>query len=210
MGMMRTIFVNGIAVGEVPQTGDELEDLRVAREFLAARGLVPEVSSFRAIQGQAIAFAYAANAVYEQYLNTTPARNGLAAVPFVVNSAFSIELYLKTLHEIAGTPQRGHRLLTLFDALPADVRAELEAAAIANAPAYLGPRHAERSFSLRDFVTDLDNSFVEWRYWHEQGGGTGKVMLHPTILVMKALHDVTQSALSRIEQQDGGPSHAGG
>ena len=205
---MKTIYVNGVAVGEVPQTGDELEDIRVAREFLAARGLTPKLSPARVIQGQAIAFANAANAVYERYLKTIPATNGLSAVPFVVNSAFSIELYLKTLHHIAGTPQRGHRLLVLFDALPADVRAELEAAAMVNAPAYLGPQHAERSSTLRDLVSDLDNSFVEWRYWHEKGGA-GKVMLHPTILVMAALHEVTQSTLSRIEQQDRGNSHSG-
>jgi hypothetical protein len=35
----------------------------------------------------------------------------------VVNSAFAIELYLKTLHELSATRIRGHELLDLYDKL---------------------------------------------------------------------------------------------
>jgi hypothetical protein len=84
-------------------------------------------------------------------------------MPFVVNSAFSIELYLKTMHEAHGSPQRGHRLLSLYDALPAETRTMIEQAAVASAPGCLPPDETTVPFVFRDFIADLDNSFVEWR-----------------------------------------------
>ena len=183
----KTIFVNGVAVGEVPVTGELERDLEIAREFLKARNLLPEPDPIRAIEGQAVAFANAANAVYERYLKTIPAANGLSAVPFVVNSAFSIELYFKTLHLIGGAPQRGHRLLALYDALPDSIRDRIEAAAQRYALDFLGQPLG--NLVLRDFVADLDNAYVEWRYQHESGGASA-AKLHPTILVMKVLHEI--------------------
>jgi hypothetical protein len=193
---LKSIFVNGILVGQVPATGDLESDVEAVREFMKARGLTAPSNPFRAIQGQAIAFANSAHAIYERFLSTTPTRNGLTGVPFVVNSAFSIELYLKTLHEVHGTPQRGHRLLPLYDALPATTRATLESAAATSARDYLPPDEAVRTFKFRDFISDLDNAFVEWRYAHE-AGRTPLVKFHPTILVMAVLHKVSQDMVAQ-------------
>lgn len=191
----KAVYVNGILVGHVAATGEQQRDIEAIREFMRARGLGSPDNPFRAIQGQAGAFAAAAKAVYERYLRTTPAGNGLMAVPFVVNSAFSIELYLKTLHEVHGTPQRGHHLLALYDALPPDTRASIERAAVTCAPRYFPPREAVRPFVFRDFMSAPDNSFVKWRYAHE-AGSTGMVQIQPTILVMVALHEVSQDMLA--------------
>jgi hypothetical protein len=60
---MKTIYVSGIFVGEVPATGDYRTDMEVAREFMKSRGLELTSKPFRAIQGQAFAFASAAKAI---------------------------------------------------------------------------------------------------------------------------------------------------
>jgi hypothetical protein len=50
--------------------------------------------------------------------------------------------------------------------------------------------------SFRELIADLDNAFVEWRYQHETGGA-GMVKIHPTILAMAVLHEVSNEALRK-------------
>lgn len=50
-------------------------------------------------------------------------------MPFIVNGAFAIELYLKTLHVINTNAQKGHKLLTLFNGLPEAVQISIKLAA---------------------------------------------------------------------------------
>jgi hypothetical protein len=187
---MKTLSVNGIAVGEVSMTGDVHKDVEIARAFLKARNLLPAVSPARATLGQALAFATTAHAVHDTFLKTSPARNGMVSPPFVVNSAFSIELYLKALHLLQGAPSPwGHRLLDLFDTLHPDMRQKIQDGAREFGPDYLPREFA--GIDIRTFIGDLDNAFVEWRYAHE-GGITGVVHVYPTIFVMKVLHEVSQ------------------
>jgi hypothetical protein len=196
-GMLKAIYVNGILVGHVPATGDQERDIEAVRAFMKERGLVPPNNPFRPIRGLAHAFASASNAVYERYLRGKAGeRNGLAAVPFVVNSAFSIELYLKTLLQVHGTPKKVHSLLTLYDALPADTRATIERVAVSFAPNYLQPEQLAKPFVFRDVITTLDNAFVEWRYAYELGR-TPLVEIHPTIIVMATLHKVCQDVVAQ-------------
>ena len=117
----KTIYVNGIIVGEVGATGDLQKDLDATMKFLKDKGIHKEVTKVQAIFRQALSFASTAAHLYEKDLTKAP-RNGLSLAPFVVNSAFSIELYLKTLHELGGTPVRGHELLKLYDSLPDPTR----------------------------------------------------------------------------------------
>ena len=61
----------------------------------------------------ALSFSTTAAHLHRTDLLKAP-RNGLSIAPFVVNSAFAIELYLKTLHELKGTnPGKEHHLLKL-------------------------------------------------------------------------------------------------
>jgi len=181
----KTIFVNGVIVGEVDATGDFQKDLGVVRQFLKDKGLHKEVTKVQAMFRQALSFATTAAHLHKQDLLKAP-RNGLSIAPFVVNSAFSIELYLKTLHELQGTSMRGHALLELYDALSDKTREAIFRLATSNAVRYQVSLGTPKQF--RSFVSELNNSFMEWRYLYETGS-VGSVTIQPTILVMAALHD---------------------
>lgn len=179
----KTLYVNGIIVGEVPATGDYETDLQAMRQFLKDKGLHRETTKVQAMFRQALSFATTAAHLHRTDLLKAP-RNGLSVAPFVVNSAFAIELYFKTLHELQGTnPGREHHLLKLYDELTQPTRDVVIKHALANGPRYGVP--LTTADQLRGFVDELDNAFVEWRYCHE-GGTTSKITIQPTILVMKA------------------------
>lgn len=105
--MMKTIYVNGVVVGDVETTGDVESDIRIIREFLESKGLHREVTRAQAMFRQALSFCQTAAHLHDRDLVAVP-RNGLSVVPFVVNSALSIELYLKTLHHLRAASPRGH------------------------------------------------------------------------------------------------------
>jgi hypothetical protein len=182
---MKTIYVNGVVVGEIPATGSRDGDMAAMRQFLKDKGLHREVTKVQAMFGQALSFATTAAHLHERDLLKAP-RNGLSIAPFVVNSAFAIELYLKTLHELGGTSIRGHELLELYDRLSDATRAVVVKHALLNATGYGVTLTTADQF--RSFVAELNNSFVDWRYCYETGK-TGTVTIQPTIVVMKAVHE---------------------
>lgn len=181
----KTLYVNGVIVGEVEATGDFQKDMELARDFLKSKGLHKEVTITQAMFRQALSFATTAAYIHQRDLLKAPA-NGLSVVPFVVNSAFSIELYLKTLLTLHSIAARGHSLLSLYDTLPEGARRVMFDAAKRHAHDYQVEVSTEAQF--RGFVAELDTAFVEWRYCYEKGH-TGLINIWPTILVMKAAHE---------------------
>lgn len=103
-----------------------------------------------------------------------------------MNAAFSVELYLKTLHvAAAGASAWEHKLLELFDTLPEARRDELSAET-----RLLGSQHGEGlQVWFRDLLIMLNDAFVKWRYVYEQAH-SGTIHLQQTILVMHACRDV--------------------
>jgi hypothetical protein len=84
-------------------------------------------------------------------------------IAFVINSAHSLELYLKCLHSVDGRPRLGgHRLWNLFDHLSAGTQAKVTAALF---PASTDPEKAKRA--VREHLICSDNAFIEWRYQYE-------------------------------------------
>jgi hypothetical protein len=183
--LMKTLYVNGVIVGEVPATGDRQKDIEAMRQYLMDKGLHREVTKVQAMFRQALSFATTAAHLHERDLVKTP-RNGLSIAPFVVNSAFAVELYLKTLHELEGTAVRGHEVLDLYDRLNDATRAVVVKHALENASGYGVKLTTADQF--RSFVAELNNSFVDWRYCYETGK-TGTVTIQPAIVVMKAVHE---------------------
>jgi hypothetical protein len=179
----KTIYLNGIIVGEVLATGDRDMDIEVMRQFLKDKRLHKEVTKVQAMFRQALSFSTTAAHLHRTDLLKAP-RNGLSLAPFVVNSAFAVELYLKTLHEIGGTSIRGHELLDLYDKLSDATRNVVIKHALANGKNFGAPVTTADQF--RTFVAEINNSFVEWRYCYETGK-TGAVSIQPTIVVMKAV-----------------------
>jgi hypothetical protein len=182
----KTIYVNGIIVGEVPATGNLEADLQMMRQFLKDKGLHRETTKVQAMFRQALSFATTAAHLHRTDLLKAPS-NGLSVAPFVVNSAFAIELYLKTLHELQGTnPGREHHLVKLYDALTPATRGVVIKHALADGKDY--GAEVTTADRFRDFVDELDNAFVEWSYCHESGQAS-KITIQPTIVVMKATHE---------------------
>ena len=147
-----TLYLNGIVVGEVAVTGDREKDIEAMRRFLKDKGLYKEITLVQAMFRQAVSFATTAAYLYECDL-LKPPRNGFSMAPFVVNSALSIELYLKTLGQIHNKSLRGHELLTLFDSLPAEACQVVEA----TIPACAQKRKLNGNISFRDYISELNN-----------------------------------------------------
>lgn len=183
-----TLYLNGIVVGEVVVTGDHEKDMEAARQFLKDKGLYKEVTLVQAMFRQAVSFAITAAYLYKRDLLKLP-RNGFSVAPFVVNSAFSIELYLKTLGQIHNKSLRGHELLILFDSLPDEACQAIEI----SIPACAQKRKLNGNISFRDYISELNNTFVEWRYCYEKDR-TDEVRIEPIIFVMEVLHEVCRSS----------------
>jgi hypothetical protein len=190
--MKKTLKVNGVIVGEVEvPEGDIQGEVAALQQFLRQKGLDREVTPLQAIFRQARCFATTAQHLYDGLKG--PARNHLNAIPFVVNSAFCIELYLKTLYQVQGERRRGHRLLVLFDELPEAIRdAVVDAGLRYQNERGIKDRSAD---GFRQFIADLDDAFTQWRYCHEVAStGTGVVHIEPSILVMRALDQVCRDS----------------
>lgn len=74
---MKTVMLNGIAVGEVVSTGDMERDVEVTRQFLKDKGLYREITPFQAMLNQAVAFANTSALLYERDLRRQP-RKGVS------------------------------------------------------------------------------------------------------------------------------------
>ena len=179
----KTVLLNGIVVGEVVSTGDTERDIEAVRQYLKSKGLHKAVSPYQAIYNQAVAFANTSAYLYERDLRRTP-RKGFSAVPFVVNAAFGIELYLKALAQKHGIALRGHELVKLYKALPSAALVEIEAV---TAPCAANRALGETPNFLA-YLENLNSAFVDWRYSYELEK-TGSVHIEPTIFVMEVLHE---------------------
>jgi hypothetical protein len=179
----KEVVFNGVVVGKIAATGDMERDAKAAQKFLEGKGFQVKASRFQAILNQAVGFMNVSAHLYDQDLRHMPFK-GISAAPFVVNAAFSIELYLKALAQKHGASLRGHELTKLYKALPPKAREEVEAVI---------PRCAE-SRSLGEppnfsaYLESLNNAFVEWRYLYE-AEKSNMVLMEPTIFVMQVLHE---------------------
>jgi hypothetical protein len=189
---MKVLKHNGIAVAEYLGSDDPDEDVVLAREVLRAKGIKPP-TLLGAMFGQANSFAHAANRIYKEDVMGRSPDKPVGFAPFVVNAAFSVEIYLKTLHAVAGDSRRGHPLLPLYDALPDARRAELCAEA-----ALLASQHGEGpQVQFRELLTMLNSAFDRWRYFYEAANsGKSTIHLQQTILVMHASRDVCARAVA--------------
>lgn len=179
----KTILLNGIVVGEVNSTGDMERDAEAVRSFLKSKGLHKQTSLFQAMLTQAAAFANTSAYLYEKDLRRPP-RKGFSAVAFVVNAAFSIELYLKALAQKHGVTLRGHGLVKLYSSLPAAAHSEITSV-ISRCAAN---RALGEEPDLPAYIASLNSSFIDWRYSYELER-TGTVHIEPTIFVMEVLHE---------------------
>ena len=179
----KAVLLNGIVVGEVVSTGDIERDTEAVRAFLESKGLRKDISLFQGMFNQAVAFANTSALLYERDLRRPP-RKGVSCTPFVVNAAFSIELYLKALAQKHGIALRGHELAKLFKALPIQALSEIETVI----PRCAANRALGEEPDFPRYLRELNTAFVDWRYCYELER-TGAVSIEPTIFVMEVLHE---------------------
>ncbi|MDO8775790.1 MAG: hypothetical protein Q7K57_45230 [Burkholderiaceae bacterium] len=187
-GKAKTIYFNGIVVGEVEAIGDDSVDIEVARKLLNEKGLLKPISQQDQMFRQAVSFATTSAYLYKKDLSSAP-RNQFSLVPFVVNSAFGIELYLKTLGHVHGVKLTGHELLKLYDSLPPAARDAIDAMV----PTCAAQRGLSLPLSIRDCISELNNAFIEWRYVYERDP-SATVRVQEMIFVMQCLHEVCNAA----------------
>ena len=182
MTEMKQIYFNGKLVGELPTAeSDELE-IEATSKFLEDKGLLRVPNATLVAFTQARSFAATSASLFERDLSKLP-RNGASVAPFVVNSAFAIELYLKALGRLDGIELRGHDLLELFDALPSQTHAAIE-------QNFSKARWRCGIATLAEFrqaLKEMRRAFEEWRYLYEKER-TGTIRFFQMIFAMEMLH----------------------
>ena len=184
----KELYLDGKLVGEYAATGDDHKDKELAIALLREKGLYQQTTLEQAMFRQAVSFATTASYLYTRDLTTVP-RNGLSVAPFVVNSAFALELYLKTLGQLYNKQMRGHDLLDLFDALPLEAHQALQR----NFVKSTWQCGITELADFRKTLEDMRRAFVEWRYLHETGRA-GEIRFAPMIFVMEVLHEVCRAS----------------
>lgn len=180
----RKLYYDGKFVGEVPDTGDLKADIKAMSELLRASGVAAPLNKCQATFRQAAAFSINASYLFNTGLIGAPPRNPINVIPFVVNAAFAIELYLKTLCSVHGLEMRGHDLLDLFDQLPADAVEQLRQE-IAGAPATEGIKDLT---GFRVEIERLRHAFVEWRYLYERDSAS-EIRFLEFLHILNVLHN---------------------
>lgn len=162
MIVKKDIILNGVIVGSHNSTGDNEKDIHDVREFLKTKGLYKEITINDSMYGQANSFAEVAKNLYETHLKKSPI-HGSSIAPFVVNASFSVELYLKTIHNAYGNTIKGHHLSSIYKNMPRKGKDLFLAAA---QDIYHLYAHAPES----DIFTSLESmskAFEQWRYIFE-------------------------------------------
>ena len=159
----KDILLNGEVVGSYETTGDDQKDIEVVRAFLRQKGLHKEVTVNDSMYGQANSFAQLANDLYEKGLKTSPYK-GECISPFVVNAVFSVELYLKTIHNVYGNNIRGHHLANIYKGIPKRGKEHFDSASVD----VRGHYQLAAGTDIQSCLYALSKAFEEWRYLYEQ------------------------------------------
>lgn len=132
-------------------------------------------------------FSQTATLLYETCLKETPRQQQLLIVPFVVNASFACELFLKALANRGGVRLVGHQLSKLLANLPVQERRRLDHTWIAITEGI----DCEAAVTLDSVISELSNSFVEWRYSHEKER-VSAASTTSILLLLKVMDEVSQ------------------
>lgn len=179
-GQRKDVILNGVIVGNYESTGDDKKDIEISRDILKKKGLWKKQEVVDMMFNQAQSFGYTANYLYEKDIKKQP-RKFYSFAPFVVNAAFSIEIYLKTLHKMYGKDIKGHSLSELYEALDKKCKSTIKQIAEETRNLY----QIEKDKDFEYYLSSLDTAFVKWRYIYESD--VDKIYFLPTIYVMQAL-----------------------
>jgi hypothetical protein len=185
---MKTVMCDNKPMGYVKDVNDPKEALKLAKDLIKSKGLWREISKSESIYNQAQSFANTSAYLYEKDLKSLP-RNPQSITPFVVNAAFSAEMYLKCLQEVHGQITESHVLTALFKSLPNKVKDKINKASKKFESQY----QIEKGILFKNHLKNINNAFVDWRYIYEKNYES--INIEQTIFVLQVLHEV--SAIER-------------
>ncbi|MBP1064873.1 hypothetical protein JOE51_006340 [Bradyrhizobium japonicum] len=186
--MKKRLHNNGVFICEFESTGDDMRDIVTVDKLLAERGLKQQdVTLERSMFNQANSFASASADIFEKHLVKTPP-NGAATSPFVVNIAFAIELFIKTLSIQHGKKLHGHEIKKLFKKLPGAAKDEIDRQLRRLSATSKWANGVQTMDDLRGVLDEIDTAFVDWRYLHEDTTKPLKITFKPTIFLGEILH----------------------
>lgn len=164
-----------------------MKDIAIVNQIAMERGLDHRpVTTVEAMFQQANSFAATGAALFEK-LNARPP-DQMAIAPFVVNTAFSLELYMKVLALQHGKKLHGHELSTLFRKLPGAAKQEIERQLAALRETSRWSAGIKTFSDLANVAASLNTAFVDWRYSYEQPSRPLRIDFQPTIFLGEVLH----------------------
>jgi hypothetical protein len=184
----KTLYLNGKAICEYEAPEDYQAEIELCSEVLKRRGLWETITTEKTLFNQAVAFASVSAMVWEQKLGPSPTRDGHSAVPFVVNSSFATELYLKAIALLNGKKLHGHELDQLFKKIPSAGLAVVEEKLAEQIPHDHWQSTIRSMADLRGLFQRHRDTFKEWRYLHEHHR-LGEFHFRDAIFAMQVLHN---------------------
>ncbi|WP_313243903.1 hypothetical protein [Stenotrophomonas rhizophila] len=180
----RELIVNGQVIGWFEATGDSQKDLELARAKINELGHEQSpLPRWMLIRQQAMDFRDACGLIMNYDLGTRPPGRRPLSIPYVVNSAFCLELYLKALSLRHGNEQRGHDLLKLYDRLPQAAKTVI-ASRVPDAQQEAG---CTDPIDVRGLLSLIKDNFEQWRYIHDHEE-LGTVPYDQLFLLRSLLH----------------------
>jgi hypothetical protein len=178
-------------LGNIIDSGDPIENAKRYTQFLKDKNLYVELSQSKLMFKQARSFAKIAKDIHSKSL-LKPPFDQEASAPFVVNSAFACEMYLKALQSVYGEPEEIHSLSQLFKHLPNKLKDKVNKLT----------KEKSTSFKLnstklfKDHIKTISNAFIDWRYIYEKDNVTvnlSVILLILTVLDTLACNEIKQT-----------------
>lgn len=169
MKKLKLIDKNGTVTKEV--SANVMDSPELLREVLNESGSEKR-PKWKLIFNQAVCFSKVASALYHEHLKTSDIRKIKAEylAPYIVNATFSMELYLKAIHQKLDTKSLPkvsdkHNLKNLFFSLSGqaqnDIRKSLQACLVAQG-------RSSDDIDFGEKIRAIANGYIEWRYLHEK------------------------------------------
>lgn len=185
--MKKRFYHNGQYICDYESTGDEMKDIAIINQIAIERGLdFRTTTTAEAMFQQANSFAATGAALFERLIRRPP--DQMAIAPFVVNTAFSLELYMKVLALQHGKKLHGHELSTLFRKLPGAAKQEIERQLAALCETSRWSAGIKTFSDLTNVTANLNTAFIDWRYSYEQPSRPLRIDFQPTIFLGEVLH----------------------
>lgn len=160
-------------VGYVPKTDNLEKDIIAASKLIDDKHIelnIPKIvcSKEMLIYNQANYFLQISLDIFNGKMTSDDKAKFIAGlVPFIVNGAFTIELFLKCLLQKSGkTWPKTHTLITLFHRLPKELKDKISKYSIQNTN--INYEGLDKSLKFIKYLEVVNKSFVEWRYFYEK------------------------------------------